>query len=63
MFRIFVGLATLFLLAAAYFLADLFIGAPDVAEIVVLPIYIGFAGIAALVCAIGAFVVWLIRRR
>ncbi len=55
-------LGVCFLFGGGYFAARLAMN-PEIGEIIVMPIYIGFAVIAALVCFTISFVFYLLRRK
>lgn len=51
-------LSALCILGAGYFALDLFTGAPEIGEVIVLPIYIGVALILGGVFALSALLTW-----
>lgn len=61
--KILLSLSAICFLGAAYFALDLFVGAPEIGEVIVLPIYIGFALLAGAVLGCGALILWLWRRK
>ena len=63
MVKVLIGLVLVCLLWAGYFAIELFTGEPRIAEIIVLPMYIGFGLIGAIVFGLAALVVRLWRGR
>jgi hypothetical protein len=60
--KVFLVLGTLFLFAGGYFAAG-FVWSPNIGELVVIPIYVGFSVIAALMCFAIAIVSYLLRKK
>ncbi len=60
--RILGSLSAVCFLGAAYFALDLFVGAPEIAEVIILPIYIGIALIVGALLGAIALLLWLWRR-